>query len=212
MQQSYITELLRKPAWMLFLCSWLFYLIGLFLFSQLVWDSNTYMPGFKGANFDEYLSNIRRIDMVRYALSPLYIIGISAVVWILIKSGLIISRIEFDNKLLFKIVFLGLIFISLPFWVKTIWLILFSGNYTPDDVKFFFPGSIVPFLDISDMRETMINTLAHINLYHLSFMLFIAWQLSANSGLRFFNSLLLVGSTYGLGIVLLRCIILVILM
>jgi hypothetical protein len=212
MQRTYITDLLKKPAWILLLYTWLFYLIGLFLFSQMVWDANTYIYSYKGTNFEDYMYGIRRIDLLRYILSPVWIIGISTIIWMLIKSGLIIIHIEFKTSLLFKIIFLGLFFISLPFWIKSVWLILFKGSYTPDDIKYFFPGSIVPFIDISGMNEVTINALSHVNIYHLGFMLFTAWQISENSELRFFNSLLLVLSTYGLGIVLLRCLILVFVM
>ena len=204
-----LSELLEKPFWILFLISWLFYLTGLVLFSQMVWDSNTYNIGYTGADFDTYLSNIRKIDYLRYALSPLWILGITAIIWVVIKSGLLIAQIEIKPVFLLKIILIGLVILSLPFWIKSVLLILVHGSYTPDDVKFFFPGSIVSFIDISEMKEVTINTLSHINIYHIGFTLFIAWQISENSEFRFFKSLLLVISTYGFGIVLLRCLILV---
>ena len=192
MRQNYFTDFLKKPIWVIFLISWLFYLIGLFLFSQMVWDTNTYMLGFTGADFAEYLSNIRKVDHLRYALSPFWILGISSVIWILIRSGLLIIQVDFNSSLLFKILIFGFVFLSLHLWVKSIGLILIKGNYTPDEVKYFFPGSIVPFLDISNMNMNIINALSHINLYHPLFILFTSWQLSANSELRLFKSLTLV--------------------
>lgn len=189
---------------MIFLISWLFYLIGLFLFSQMVWDSNTYMADFKGTDFETSLSNWRRMDMLRYALSPVWILGISTVIFFLIKTGTVIIRAEFDTALLFKIIFLGLAFLSLPFWVKSVGLILFKSGYTPDDVKAFFPGTIIPFIDTSGMSEVKIKALAHINIYHLAFMSFISWQIAANSKITFIKSLLIVICTYGFGLVLLQ--------
>ena len=212
MIKTYINELLEKPVWVIFLISWLFYLVGLFLFSQFVWDANTYMIDFRETDFDEFLSGVRRIDMVRYFLSPVWIIGISSVIWILIKSGLVIYQIEFSTALLFKIIFLGFIFISLPFWVKSVWLILFKSGYTPDDVKHFFPGSIISFIDTTGMRETMEKILSRINVFHLSFVLFTSWGISQNSGVSYFRSFLLVLFTYGLGLALLQCLIFVIFM
>jgi len=204
MQETFITTILRKPAWMHFLFSWLFYLIGLFLFSQFVWDENTYMVGFQETDFETSLASWRRMDMLRYALSPVWVIGISTVIFTLIKTGMVIIRVEFNTSMLFKIIFLGFIFISLPFWVKSVWLILFKSGYTPEDVKNFFPGSIVPIIDISDMNETRIRALAHINLFHLAFMLFTCWQLSVNSSLSYLKSLLLILCTYGFGLALLQ--------
>lgn len=204
MQQNFVTDLLKRPAWMLFLISWLFYLIGLILFSQFVWDANTYMADFKGADFETSLSNWRRMDMLRYALSPVWILAISTGIFFMIKTGMIIIRAEFDTALLFKIIFLGLVFLSLPFWVKSVGLILFKSGYTPNDVKAFFPGSIVPFIDTSGMREVKMIALAHINIYHLAFMLFISWQLTVNSSLSYFKSFLLVLCTYGFGVAFLQ--------
>lgn len=212
MQETYFTDLLRKPVWMFFLFSWLFYLTGLFLFSQFVWDSNTYMLDFRGTHFNEYISNIRKMDHIRYALSPLWILGIATVIWLVIKSGLVFLRIDFSKALLFKIILLGLFFISLSFWVRSIWLILFRGSYVPDDIKYFYPGSIVPFLDISEMMEIMISTLANINIYHIGFMLFTSWQISVHSSLNYFRSFMLLLFTYGISVVLLRFIILVIIL
>ena len=189
---------------MLFLISWLFYLVGLFLFSHMVWDANTYMADFKGADFETSLSNWRRIDLLLYAMSPAWVMGISVIIWIVIKLGLAITQVEFNTSLLFKIIFLGSIIIFLPNWVKSVGLILFKSGYTPDDVKVFFPGSIVPFIDSFGMSEVKMKALANINIYHLAFMSFTSWQIAANSKITFIKSLLIVLCTYGLGLVLLQ--------
>ena len=204
MQQNFVSDLLKKPAWMLFLISWLFYLIGLFLFSHMVWDASTYMADFKGTDFETSLSNWRKMDMLRYALSPAWILGISTIIFFLIKTGMIIIRVEFNTALFFKIIFLGFIFLSLPFWVKSVGLILFKSGYTSDDVKAYFPGSIVPFINASGMSEVKMKALANINIYHLAFMLFISWQLTVNSSLNYFKSFLLVLCTYGFGVAFLQ--------
>jgi len=204
MKQNFVSDLLKKPAWMLFLTSWLFYLIGLFLFSHLVWDASTYMADFKGTDFETSLSNWRKMDMLRYALSPAWILGISTVIFFLIKTGMIIIRVEFNTALLFKIIFLGIVFLSLPFWIKSVGLILFKSGYTPDDIKVFFPGSIVPFIDSSGMSEVKMKAFANINIYHIAFLLFTSWQLTVNSSLNYFKSFLLVLCTYGFGVAFLQ--------
>jgi len=196
--------MLEKPAWMLFLITWLFYLIGLFMFSYLVWDLNTYMLSYTGRNFDSWIPGIRRIDMIRYIFSPLWIIGISAVIWLAIKTGLVVLRVKFNNRVLFKIIFLGLLLISLPYWVKTIWFILIEGSYTPEDIKNFFPFSFVSLIDTSGMSRTLVKAIAHFNLFHIGFILFVAWLISINSEMKYFKSIGLVFCTYGLGLILVR--------
>jgi hypothetical protein len=212
MIQTYIEEQLKQPVWKFFLFSWLFYLIGLFMFSQLVWDTNTYMYDYKGNNFEEWLSSVRRIDLVRYILSPLWVFTISVVIWLIIKAGLLMLRIEFNTSLLFKIIFLGFFFIALPFWIKSVWLIIFKSGYTPNDVKYFFPGSLISFIDASEMKLTIVKAISRFNLFHLSFILFIAWMISFNSRLNYSRSFLLVFFTYGFGLALLQGLIIVIAM
>jgi len=196
MQQNFVSDLLKKPAWMLFLISWLFYLIGLFLFSQMVWDDSTYMSDFKGTDFEASLSNWRRIDLLLYLISPLWVLGISVVVWIVFKLGLAITQVEFNTSLLLNFIFLDSIIIFLPNLVKSVGLILFKSGYTPNDIKAFFPGSIVPFIDTTGMGEVKVNALAHTNIYHLAFMLFTSWQIAANSKITFIKYLVIVFSTY----------------
>jgi hypothetical protein len=170
----------------------------------MVWDDNTYMVDFKGADFETSLSNWRKMDMLRYVFSPAWILGISTVIFFLTKSGMIIIRVEFSTALLFKIIFLGFIFLSLPFWVKSVGLILFKSGYTSNDIKAYFPGSIVPFIDSSGMSEVKMKALANINIYHFAFMLFTSWQLTVNSSLSYFKSFLLVLCTYGFGVAFLQ--------
>jgi len=196
--------MLEKPAWMLFLITWLFYLIGLFMFSYLVWDLNTYMLSYTGRNFDSWIPGIRRIDMIRYIFSPLWIIGISAVIWLAIKTGLVVLRVKFNNRMLFKIIFLGLLLISLPYWVKTIWFILLKGSYTPEDIKNFFPFSFVSLIDTSEMSRSLVKVTARFNLFHIGFILFVAWLISINSEMKYFKSIGLVFCTYGLGLILVQ--------
>jgi len=198
------SDLLAKPAWMLFLLSWLFYLTGLFLFSYFVWDTNTYMLSYTGHNFEAWLPGIRRIDLIRYTLSPLWVIGICSVIWLVIKAGLAVCQIKFNNKLLYKIIFLGFLLISLPFWIKTIWFVLLKGSYTPDDVKYFFPGSFVSFIDTSGMSLTLVKIISRFNLFHQAFILFTAWMISIYSELKTIKSAVLVFCTYGLGLMIIQ--------
>jgi len=204
MEENFIDNLLKKPIWVAFLISWLFYLVGLFLFSQMVWDAHTYQSDFTGNDFDSVLSGYRRVDMVRYALSPAWILVVAIVIWALLKFGLTISGTEIEAALLFKVILLGLLFISLPYWVKSVWFVLIKSGYTPDEIKHFFPGSIVPILDISEMSESKIKALSNINLYHLGFILFSAWALTKNSVLSYFKSFMLVLLTYGTCIALIN--------
>lgn len=206
--EPYLNELLKRPVWFIFLLSWLFYLIGLFLFSQMVWDSNTYLSDHKGDDFETFIAVTRRIDLLRYVLSPVWVMCISAVIWLIVKLGLVIAKVEFNAALLFKIIFLGFIIISLQLWIKSVWLILFKSGYTPDDVKYFFPGSFISFIDTSQMNLPAIKAIANFDLFHLLFIVFTSWEISQNSVLNYFKSFNLVLFTYGFGLAIYQSIVL----
>lgn len=202
MEENFISNALKMPVWVAFLISWLFYLIGLFLFSQMVWDSNTYQLNYSGNDFDSALAGFRRIDLLRYILSPVWILTLAAVIWLLFKMGLTIAQTELDGRTLFKIILMGLFFIALPYWVKSIWFVLLKSSYTPDEIIHTFPGTIVQLIDTSNMDAHKIDTLAKINLYHIGFMLFTAWGIAKNSTLSYGKSLAMVLLTYGPGLAL----------
>ncbi len=204
MLKSYIDELLQKPIWYIFLISWLFYLVGLLLFSQFVWDRPTYLYDYSGDDFEKFIKGVRRIDMVRYALSPVWILLVSAVSWALIKVGSMVTKTRFDNKVLLKIVILGSVLISLLFWVKSIWFILIKGSYTPDEVKSFFPCSLVSLINTEDMSVSVIKVISKFNLFQLAFMCFISWMVTIKFELNYWKASLLIFLTYGLGLSILQ--------
>jgi hypothetical protein len=153
---------------------------------------------------------VRQIDLVRYLLSPLYIIIISIAITGLIKIGLLTSNIEIENKMLFKIILLSSFFLSLPFWIKSIWFVLIQGNYNMDEVKFFSPLSVLNFFDPSELHGQITKALGRINIFHMAFILFVAWVLKQFTDRSFLNLFGIVAYTYGIGFLLLQTIIILI--
>lgn len=208
MIKSEITNILEKPTWVLFLVASAFYLVGLFLFSHFVWSTDIYEINYKtDKGFDQYIGMVRQIDLVRYLLSPLYIITISFIILGVLKIGLIINNINIEDKILLKTIILGTFILSLPFWVKTVWFVLIKGNYSMDEVKFFYPLSLLFFFDSTELHLNIAKTLGRINLYHLVFMTFIAGCIKQYSDISWYRSFGMVSYTYGLGFVLLQMII-----
>ncbi len=206
MIKLYFDELLKKPIWCTFLISWIFYLVGLFLFSQFVWDTETYMLSYDGDNFEKFIKGVRKIDLVRYLLSPIWILFLSSAIWLTIKTGSFLAKLKFDNKLLLKISFLGMMVISLSFWVKSVWFILIKGSYSPDEIKIFYPFSLVSLLDIDEFNSKVIKIISQINLYHFGLILFISWLIAIKYVLSYGKSFLLVFISYGLSFSLLQAI------
>lgn len=213
MLKSEITDMLEKPAWALFLSFWIFYLIGLGLFSHFVWSTELYELGYRNdTGFENYIDMVRRVDFARYILSPLYIFVLSVIISGLIKIGLTGYSIGINNKLLYKIIVSGTFFLSLPLWVKAVWFVLIKGSYTSEEVKYFFPLSVLYFFEPADLHIRIVKALGKINLYHLAFMLYVAGCLKLYITATWWRLFGIVCITYGLGLVLLQAVLILIFM
>jgi hypothetical protein len=211
MIKSEIKYLLEKPAWVLLIAATVFYLTGLFLFSHFVWSTDIYEMNYMAkTGFENYIDMVRRIDFVRYLLSPIYILAISAAISGLLYIGLTGNNIELNPRLLFKIVLLGTFILSFPLLVKTIWFVLIKGSYSMDEVKYFYPVSVIYFFEPADLHIKLVKALGKLNLYHLAFMLFIAWCIRIFTNSSFIKLFWIVIYTYGIGFLLLQAIIILI--
>lgn len=205
MLKSEIKSILEKPTWVLLVSASVFYVLGLFLFSNFVWSSDVYEYNYKAdTGFENYIDMVRSVDNVRYILSPLYIFLISLTILGLIRIGLSWQNIEIENKLLFKIILIGTFILSLPFWVKTVWFVLIEGSYNMEEVKYFYPLSILYFFESTELHSRVVKALGRINFYHLAFMMFIAWCIKIYSKASIFRLVFAVFLTYGLGFLLLQ--------
>lgn len=211
MLKSEIKSILEKPTWVLVIAASIFYLAGLFLFSYFVWSNDVYEYSYLAdTGFENYIDMVRRIDFVRYILSPLYIVSLSIIISGLIKIGLTGYNIEIKNKLLFKIILVATFLLSLPLWVKSIWFVLLKGTYSPEEVKFFYPMSILYFFEPSELHIKLVKVLGRLNLYHLTFMVFTTWCLKIYSNASLGRLFGIVCYTYGLGFLLVQMLIILI--
>ncbi len=207
MLKSEIKGILKKPTWQVIIAAITFYVLGLYLFSHFVWSTDIYEYNYSGkTGFEDYIDMIRRIDFMRYLLSPLYVLLIAGTVSGLIQIGLIGNNIKINYKLLFKIVLTATFILFLPFWVKTVWFVLIKGSYTMEEVKLFYPLSVLSFVDRSELHEFVIKALGRISIFQFVFMAFIAWCISFYCSNSFTRLMGIVLYTYGLGFLLFQTI------
>lgn len=208
MIKTEITRIVEKPVWVLILAASAFYFGGLFLFSHFVWSTDVYELNYKSdTGFEDYLGMVRMIDLLRYVLSPLYIFIISFIILSVLKIGLIIYDIKLNEKLLFKGIILGTFILSLPLWVKAVWFVLVREDYSMDEVKFFYPMSLLYFFDPTEIHFNITKALGRINIYHLAFMVFMASFIKQYTDIKWHRSFTIVIYTYGLGLVFLQLLI-----
>jgi hypothetical protein len=141
-----------------------------------------------------------------------YIFSLSGIAMGLIKIGLTGHNIELGNNLLFKITLIATFFLSLPLLVKSVWFVLIQGSYTMNEVKYFHPLSVLYFFDPNELHIKLVKALGRLNLYHLAFMLFIAWCIRIYTNHSFMRLFGIIIYTYGLGLLLLQGIMILIFM
>ncbi len=163
-----------------------------------------YIANYTGDDLKERFERYQQINLVLYILSVFYLLFFSSVLWLLFKGGLLFYKVEIDSKLLFKIAIIAQVILFFPYWVKAVWFILIEGSYTMDEIKTFYPFSIIIFFDIDEMPRMVIKALAKIDLFRLFFVLFSAYCIKISSKLSFFKAVIMIVLTYGLAIFLLE--------
>jgi len=206
-----IETLLEKHAALLLLATWLFYLSAIFLFNHVVWDEDLYHQQWTGmGSFDSYLASSRRMDMLFYFISPIYVLAIIFIVWVALKIGLVFRVEPIPDFKLFKIAIISSNVLFLATWASVIWFLVIKNGYTPDDVKYFNPLSILAFFDYTEWPMAEIKAWRFINIFQILFIVFTAYCLKYSSTLRLNKAILLVILTYGVGLVLMVAVRLVI--
>lgn len=193
-----IKAILEKPIWQIFIYVWLFYLIGLFIYSHFVWSIDVYSLDSVGDDLEERFERYQQINLIYYILSVFYLLFFSGILWLLFKGGLLFYKVEIDSKLLFKIAIVTQVILFLPYWVKVVWFILIKGSYTMEEINTFYPMSITYFFDIEEMPKMIVKALAKIDLFRFFFVLFSAYCIKISSKLSFIKAVIMILLTYGL--------------
>jgi len=81
-----------------------------------------------------------------------------------------------------------------------------------NEVKYFYPLSVLYFFDPHELHIKLVKALGRLNLYHLAFMLFIAWCIRIYTNHSFMRLFGIIIYTYGLGLLLLQGIMILIFM
>jgi len=196
--------LLQKRIIWLLLFTWLIYLAALFLFNHVVWDENLYHRQWTGmGSFETYLATVRKVDLLFYFLSPLYVLAVVFIVWVAFKIGMVFSNQQIPDSKLFKIAIVSSNMLFLSTWSGVIWFLVIKNGYTPDEVKYFNPISVLTFFaNYNELPIGDIKAWRYINIFQILFIVFSAYCLTCITTLKFAKALFIVLFTYGIGLLL----------
>lgn len=191
-----VTDL--KPGWIfLVLCVLEFF--GNYGVSGFLWSDDIYLSNFSGSDFEEYISLVRKIDLVRYLLMPFYLFAKVVFIGTLFFGILYLLRVEVPFREIFIIASVSEVSFVLSDFAKIIWFTSFNPNYTASELKDFHPFSLMQLFGRSEgWSDLIFETL---NIWHLIYVLLWAVGLW-NIGIERRDALKYSIATYGILLIL----------
>lgn len=185
-----IEELLSIKGWKLFLGIVSLNLLIIMVSQQTLINEvvffNTYSDQLTYDNALELFHKIQSYSWVTYAITPVVLILKFSVVSVLIFIGIFFSDLHHEVTLgkVFKVVIVGeLIFITASI-VKLLWFIFFAGNYTLEDMSFFYPLSLINLFSRSEVANYWVFPMQTVNVFQVLYVLFLALGLSKISSVK----------------------------
>lgn len=134
----------------------------------------------------ELFNKMRSFAWVSYVVTPLMLLIKFSALSMLIYIGVFFSDLHKEISLgkIFKVVMLSeLVFIAASI-LKLLWFIFFAGNYTLDDMRFFYPLSLINLFSRTEVAPYWVYPLQTVNLFQLVYVFLLAIGLSRISSIK----------------------------
>ena len=134
----------------------------------------------------ELFSKMKSFAWISYIITLVLMLIKFSAISVLLYIGVFLCDLhkEITLKQIFKVVIISeLVFISASI-VKLIWFIFFAGNYTLDDMSFFYPLSLINLFNRAEVATYWIYPLQTVNIFQLLYILILALGLSRVSSLK----------------------------
>lgn len=141
---------------------------------------NTYSEQLTYERSMELFHQIKSYSWVSYVMVPVFLFLKFSAISVLLYIGLFFSDLHKDVSLgkIFKVVIASeSVFISASM-IKLLWFIFFAGNYTLDDMSYFYPLSVINLFHRSDVAAYWVYPLQTVNLFQFLYVLLLAFGLS----------------------------------
>lgn len=134
----------------------------------------------------ELFHKMRSFAWVSYVITPLMLLLKFSVLSVLLYIGVFFSDLHKEISLIkiFKVVIISeSVFITASI-LKLLWFIFFAGNYTLDDMRFFYPLSLINLFSRPEVAPYWIYPLQTVNLFQLVYVFLLAIGLSRISSIK----------------------------
>ena len=160
---------------------------------------NTYSEQMTYERSMELFRKIRELSWISYLFTPLILIIKFSVLSLVVYTGFFISGLQKKVTLgmIFTIVVASEIVIVLASLSKFLWFAFFAGNYTLDEINFFYPLSLINLFGQNEVAKYWIYPLQSVNLFQVAYILMLAMGLAKVSSVKREKADIIVLLTYG---------------
>lgn len=147
---------------------------------------NTYSEQLTYDRAMEVFSKMKSLAWVSYIITPVLMLLKFSAISVLLYIGVFFSDLHKEITLgkIFKVVIISeLVFIAASI-TKLLWFIFFAGNYTLDDISFFYPLSLINLFNRAEVATYWIYPLQTVNIFQILYVLILALGLSRVSSLK----------------------------
>jgi hypothetical protein len=147
---------------------------------------NTYSDQFTYDRALEIFNRLKSYCWTAYILAPLLLLIKFSALSILIYIGIFFADMQKQISLgmVLSVVISSEAVFILASAAKFIWFMFFAGNYTLDDISFFYPLSLVNIFQQTEISSYWIYPLQTVNLFQVAYILMLSAGLSSISGAK----------------------------
>jgi hypothetical protein len=185
-----VERFLSHKGWKLFTGITLVNLLILFLSQTTLINEivffNTYSEQLTYDRAMEVFSQMRSFSWVSYIITPILLLLKFSVMSVLLYIGIFFSDLHKEITLgkIFKVVIASELVFIVASIIKLLWFIFFAGNYTLDDMSFFYPLSLINLFSRSEVAAYWIYPLQTVNFFQLIYIVLLALGLSKISSIK----------------------------
>lgn len=151
----------------------------------------------------ELFHKMRSFAWVSYVVTPIMLLIKFSALSVLLYVGVFFNDLHKEITLtkIFKVVVVSELAFVVASIIKLLWFIFFAGNYTLDDMSFFYPLSLINLFSRSEVASYWIYPLQTVNIFQLVYVMLLALGLSRISSIKREAADKVVLATYVPGIV-----------
>lgn len=176
-----------------------------YLTSSLVTDDIYFKSLGDQLSYERILDAInfqKKWGWLQYLLFPFFYFLKFFLITGLLNVGIVLAGDKAETSDLFKIVTISEVVFVIPQLITFIWFSFIFTNYGLDDLRTFYPLSVLSLIPQGSLDFWMIYPLQTFNAFHILYLMFLVFSVGLVLKKSFGKAVALVASSYGFGLML----------